>query len=177
MKAIKLQLFFVLIISFSIIFQSCTAFNQAATPGTKIIKSDFDGSVDVLQSPVSSSSSLSEGWHTLGFRWNSNLPDKVFLTVGVHGINNVTGLSFNIDGEIFDIEVASSITDYGDWSTRQFVTEWSLFKKLANANDVKMKVVMIDKYSVSSFGKLKPEAIVSGKFSEFLKEAEARKKN
>jgi len=148
---------------------SCVSINQSLTPGTRIIKSDFDNSIDIVQKPVSASSSLSEAWHTLGFRWNSNAPDIVFVTAGTVGITNITGLSFNIDGEIVDVEPASTLTKYGDWSTRQFKMDLATFRKMASAKIVKMKIIMIDTYSVSSFGQSKPEAVVSGKFSEFLK--------
>lgn len=149
-------------------FNGCASLNQGLTPGTKILKSDFDNSVDIVQEPVSSASSLSEAWHTLGFRWNSKATDIVFVTAGAHGITNITGLSFNIDGEIIDLEPASALTNYDNWSTRQFKMDLSTFRKMAVAKDVKMKVVMIDTYSVSSFGQSKPDATVSGKFSEFL---------
>jgi len=155
----------------------CASINQSLTPGTKIVKSDFDNSIDVVQEPVSAASSLSEAWHTLGFRWNSKAPDIVFVTAGAHGVTNITGLSFNIDGKIVDLEPASTLTNYDKWSTRQFKMDLPTFRKMAAAKDVKMKVVMIDTYSVSSFGQSEPDAVVSGKFSEFLSEVDKQLSN
>ena len=151
----------------------CSSMNQAMTPGTKRVVSDFDNAIELIQAPVSASSSLGEGWHTLGFRWNSKSPDFVYLMVGTKGVVNITGLSLNIDDEIITVETASTLTDYDEWSTRQFVMPLEQFRVLAVANLVKMKVTMIDKYSVSAFGKTKPGAIVSGKFSEFLRQVDA----
>jgi hypothetical protein len=147
---------------------SCSSMNQSLTPGTKTVVSDFDNSVEVIQNPISAASSLGEGWNTLGFRWNSKRPEAVYLMVGTKGIVNITGLSLNIDGEIIDVETASTLTDYDEWSTRQFVIPLEQFRKLAAADLVKMKVIMIDKYTVSSFGQTKPKAVVSGKFEGFL---------
>jgi len=151
----------------SLVF-SCASINQGLTPGAKIIVSDFDNSIEIIQKPVSAASSLREGWHTLGFRWNNNAPDLIFLTVGIKGIENISGVAFNVDDQIIRAEVASNLTDYDEWSTRQFSMSLNQFKKMAIAQIVKMKVLMIDKYSVSSFGQSKQNAIVSGKFSKFL---------
>jgi hypothetical protein len=165
---------FISIAFFFLFFLGCSSINQGLTPGTKTVVSDFDNSIDVIQEPVSAASGLSEGWHTLGFRWNSNSPDVVFLMVGTKGTVNVTGVSFNIDGDIIDVETASTITDYDQWSTRQFVMPLEQFRKLATADVVKMKVSMIDQYSVSSFGQTKSKAVVSGKFEGFLNQVDAQ---
>ncbi|MBC8180300.1 hypothetical protein H8E88_04165 [candidate division KSB1 bacterium] len=161
-------------VAFLSVLLCCASLNQGLTPGVKTTISDFDNSVEVVQKAVSAASSLSEGWHTLGFRWNSKAPNTIFLTVGTKGIVNVTGVSFNIDGNIVDAEIASTLTDYDQWSTRQFSMPLDQFRKLATAKIVKMKVIMIDKYSVSSFGQTKQNAIVSGKFSEFIRQVNAQ---
>ena len=155
----------------------CASLNQGLTPGAKTIVSDFDNSIEVIQKPVSSASSLSEAWHTLGFLWSSKSPDVVFLTAGTKGTLNITGLSFNIDGDIISVETASTLTDYDQWSTRQFMMPMEKFRKLAAAKIVKMKITMIDKYSVSSFGQTKPNAVVSGKFADFLRQVDAQLQN
>jgi len=158
-------------------FFGCASFNQMATPSPKTVINDFDGSIEVRQSPVSAAASMSEGWNTLGFTWLSKNPEYVYLIVGTQGITNISSVSFNIDGEIIDLEEpASYLTDYGEWSTRPFVISLTKFRQLANANTVKMKVVMIDSYTVSTFGKNHPLAVVSGKFDEFLKLIDANRK-
>ena len=50
------------------------------------------------------------------------------------------------------------------------------FRRMATAKVVKMKVESINTYSVSSFGKAKPNAIVNGKFAAFLEQVDAQLK-
>ena len=59
------------VLSCASILICCASINQGLTPSAKTLVSDFDGSIEVIQKPVSAASSLSEGWHTLGFRWSS----------------------------------------------------------------------------------------------------------
>ena len=151
-------------------FAGCASMNNAMTPSAKLVKDDFDGKVMVVQEPVSAASSaLKEAWHTLGFEWKQAAPDKIFITVGVNGVDNISAVEFNADGQFLKgFQATSPITNYGQWSTRRFEMGIKDFLTVAQANDVKMKVVEIDKYSVSSFGKTKPLAIVTGKFDPFL---------
>ncbi len=170
MRYFKLVTYPVIIVSFF----ACTSFNQMATPSAKTVINDFDGSTEVHQSPVSAAISLSEGWNTLGFSWLKNNPEYVYLIVGAQGITNISSVAFNIDGDVIELhEPASHLTDYGEWSTRPFVITLEDFRKLAKADTVKMKVVMIDSYAVSTFGQGHPQAIVSGKFYEFLNQIDA----
>ena len=153
----------------SLFLFSCSSYNQMATPSAKVITDSFDGSLMVYQDNVSAASSLSEGWHTLGFRWVKKYPDIIYLSVGTNGITNISSVAFNIDGKIIELnDPASNLTDYGDWSTRPFAISLDDFKLLAEGNTVKMKVVMIDTFTVSTFGKNHPSAIVVGKFDKFL---------
>jgi hypothetical protein len=147
----------------------CASINDAMTPSVQVKKDQFDNSEIIYQPPVSAASSLSEGWHTLGFQWNSKYPDVVFLEVGVKGITNVMGVAFNVDGLLIEnIREASQLTDYGQWSTRRMVLPISDFIKVAQGKNVKMKVHQIDTYTVSSFGPENSGAIVNGKFEPFL---------
>jgi hypothetical protein len=146
----------------------CAATNDALTPSLAQIKDDFDGSLIVRQVPVSAASSLGEAWHTLGFEWTQKTPDTVYLTAGAHGIVNVEKLAFNADGRIIDnIRTASATTEYGQWSTRRFAMSWDDFVTVANARSVKMRVSMINEYTVSSFGPAHP-ATVDSKISPFV---------
>ena len=96
-------------------------------------------------------------------------PDVVFLEVGTNGITNVQGVAFNVDGNIIEnIKEASSLTKYGSWSTRRLVMPIADFVKVAQGRDVKMKLIQIDTYSVSTFGKNHPGAVVNSKFPPFL---------
>ena len=148
---------------------SCASFNDAMTPSLSVQQDQFDGSLIITQPPVSAASGLSEGWHTLGFQWSNKFPKVVFLEVGVSGITNVMGVAFNVDGQIIEnIKEASSLTKYGDWSTRRLVMPVSDFLKVAQGNDVKMKVMQIDTYSVSSFGPTNSGAIINAKFAPFI---------
>jgi hypothetical protein len=147
----------------------CATMNDALMPSLSVIKDDFNGSTIVRQYPVSSSSSLSEGWHTLGFEWIQKTPDTIFITAGTNGIVNITDVAFNADGQVISsIKPASTITEYGQWSTRRFAMSWEDFLKVANAKSVKMKVVRINDYTVSSFGFDHSEAIVNTKIPPFV---------
>jgi len=147
----------------------CASVNDAMTPSLSVFKDDFDGSTIVRQSPVSSSSSLSEGWHTLGFEWNQKTPDTVFITAGTNGITNVTDVAFNVDGQVIsNIKPVSTITEYGSWSTRRFHMPLEDFLKVANGKSVKMKLTRNNDYSVSSFGTEVSGAVVSSKLPPFV---------
>jgi predicted acylesterase/phospholipase RssA len=147
--------------------------NSALTPSLSIEKDSFDGSLTINQPPVSSASSMSEAWHTLGFQWNEKYPDTVFLTVGVQGIHNVTDVAFNVDGEIIDSSSEASkltkfdINKYSDRSERRLAIPLKAFEMIARGKLVKMKVTQIDTYTVSSFGTT-TEATVGPKFDPFL---------
>ncbi|MGI2037060.1 hypothetical protein ACRN9Z_03130 [Shewanella frigidimarina] len=158
-----------IIVTLFIIITGCTSMNDALTPSLNTHKDSFDGAVIVSQAPVSSSSSLTEGWHTMGFEWNQKFPDVVFLEVGTNGITNVQGVAFNVDGEIIEnITEASVLTKYGSWSTRRLVMPINEFVRVAKGRDVKMKLIQIDTYSVSSFGVSNSGAVVNSKFPPFL---------
>jgi len=153
----------------AVLVAGCASMNDAMTPSISITKDDFDGSLIVRQPPVSSSSSLSEGWHTLGFEWNQKNPDTIFITAGTNGTVNITDVAFNADGQVISsIKPASTITEYGQWSTRRFSMSWEDFLKVASAKSVKMKVVRINDYTVSSFGPEHSGAIVNTKIQPFV---------
>lgn len=157
----------------------CAATNDALTPSLAVIKDDFDGKLIVRQEPVSSASSISEAWHTLGFDWTEKTPDTVYLTAGAKGIVNIEGLAFNADGRVYDnIKTASATTEYGQWSTRRFAISWNDFLAIANAKSVKMRISKINDYTVSSFGPAHP-ATVDSKIPPFVarvQELRARQK-
>lgn len=158
-----------IIVTLFITITGCTSMNDALTPSLNTHKDSFDGALIVSQAPVSSSSSLTEGWHTMGFEWNQKFPDVVFLEVGTNGITNVQGVAFNVDGEIIEnITEASVLTKYGSWSTRRLVMPINEFVKVAKGRDVKMKLIQIDTYSVSTFGVSNSGAVVNSKFPPFL---------
>lgn len=139
------------------------------TPSVRVAADDFDGSKVISQAPVSASASLGEDWHTLGFDWNSKTPDKVFLTAGVQGINNIFGLAFNVGGRTITAQTASLTTEYSSWSTRRFAVSYRDFETIATAPVVKMKVSGANSYGVSSFG-TSTKALVGKKFPEFLQQ-------
>jgi len=166
-----MKLIFIYIFSGLIFLSGCASMNDSLTPSVTTKKDAFDGTLIINQSPVSSASKMSEPWHTMGFTWKEQNPDTVYVTAGVHGINNITKLAFNVDGEIINnIRTASSLTNYGDWSTRKFAVPIQTFVKIAKGKDVKMRISQIDTYSVSSFGSSNTGAIVNSKFPPFLAE-------
>jgi len=143
--------------------------DDSVTPSLSVIKDEFDGSTIVQQDAVSSSSSLAEGWHTLGFEWHQKTPDIVFVTAGANWIVTITDLAFNADGELISrIRPASATTEYGSLSTRRFAMAWQDFLKIANAKSVKMKLVRINDYTVSSFGADHSAAVVNTRIAPFV---------
>lgn len=156
------------------ILTGCQSVNSAMTPGVRVTTDDFDDSKVIRQDPVSSSASLTEDWHTLGFSWNAATPNKVYLTVGVYGTQNIFGLAFNVGGRTITAETASLTTEYGPWSTRRFAVNYSDFETLATAPMVKMKVSGANTYGVSSFG-TSTNALVGKKFPAFLQQVRTAK--
>ena len=150
--------------------------NSAMTPASKVTTDAFDGSKIVSQAPVSSSASLTEDWHTLGFDYTSKAPDKVYLTAGVQGINNVFGLDFNVGGRMIAANRASLTTEYDSWSTRRFWVSYKDFIAIATAPSVKMKVSGANSYGVSSFG-TSTNALVNKKFPPFLEKLQSARTN
>jgi len=157
-----------------LLFSGCASINQNLTPGTQTIISGFDNSIEVIQKPVSAANGLDESRNILGFRWNNTDPSVVYLIAGTKGTVNISGLAFNIDGEIYNVGLAGKSTKYGQYSIRQFKVPFNVFQKIAAAKVVKMKITL-DKYNVysfgnnrvSSFGTDRQNAIVSGKFADF----------
>lgn len=165
--------FFILI---PMLLGSCQDINSAMTPASKVTTDNFDGSRIISQDPVSSSASLTEDWHTLGFDYTSKSPDKVFVTAGVQGINNVFGLDFNVGGRMIHAQEASLTTEYSAWSSRRFYVSYKDFILIATAPSVKMKVSGTNKYGVSSFG-TSTDALVNKKFPPFLQKLQSARSN
>ncbi len=157
------------------IIGGCASVNQRLTPSAETVVSDSNDTIEVIQAPVSAASSISEDLHALGFRWSNKTQDMVFITVGAAGIVDISAVVFNIDGNIISIDKSeNTLTDFENWSTRQFSMSLEQFRQIAYAQIVTMKVVMIDKYSVSSFGISKKGAIVNGKFTSFLQQVDVQ---
>jgi hypothetical protein len=151
-----------------LLLTGCAGVNDSLTPSMRVTKDNFDGSTIVYQPDVSSASSLSEPFHTLGFEWVSRTPEVVYVTAGVTGVKNIYGLAFNSDGKVIErINTASEHTELGQRSTRRFGMSWGDFVSVANGKDVKMRVSMGNTYSVSSFGSA-TSATINPKFAPFI---------
>ncbi len=153
--------------------------NDALTPSASVMKDDFDGSVIVRQRPVGATSSFTEPMYQLGFDWTQKTPDRAYFTVGMAGIQSVTGLAFNADGKVIEAVDASHTTDFDTRGTyamttsiRRFSVPWSDFVAIAKARSVKMKVSRVNDYGVSSFGPDNPNAVVNVKFAPFIEQVE-----
>lgn len=151
----------------------CAGFNAAMTPSAEIIKDDFDGATIIRQSPVGSSSSLTESWHTLGFEWSTGKPDTIYITAGlVMQTENIQEVQFKADGELIEnIELASNKTEFeNNASSRRFSLPLSEFRKIAAANVVKMKIIynLGNNSSVSSFGQDYPNVLTTSKIPPFM---------
>lgn len=146
----------------------CAGFQDAMTPSFSVSSDAYSGVVTIDQPPVNAAQ-MGEHFHVLGFDWRGDMPDSVFVTAGVQGIENVMGLHLKADGvELSGIDEASSNTEYGDWSTRRFVMPLSEFERLENAGDVRLRIDSIDTYSVSSFSVSGNAGAVAAKIKPFL---------
>ncbi|WP_169045681.1 hypothetical protein [Aeromonas salmonicida] len=163
----------------AIMLAGCASMNDAMTPSLSVTKDRFDDTTIVKQPIVAANSSFSDDMAGLGFEWKSSLPDKIILTVGISGIENIVGADFNVDGQdIPSPKTAGYLTQYpekslkwGDmtsvYSTRRMTMPIGDFMKLANGKQVKMRIRHIDTYSVSIFGRSEM-AVVGSKFEPFL---------
>lgn len=161
---------------------ACASFNDAMTPGVEVTTDQFNGARVVVQEPVSAASGMSDAYHMLGFRWDSNDPEVYLLTVTIDGIHNISGLEFNIDGDLVtNIKMFDRFTDrdlsvkYGSSSYKRFSVDRATFEKIAGGRDVKMKVIRGNDYTVSAFGSDHEYAIVNKKFIPFLDSVSAQK--
>jgi len=152
--------------------------NDSLTPSLEVSNDPFDSTITLSQKPVSSSG-ISEDWHTLGFSWNESTPDIIYLTVGTQGIDNVSGVQFMVDEKLVkSADTASVNTKYGGFSTRRFYIPVDDFKLIANAKLIKMKVMHIDSYTVSSFGEdAGMTRTINSKFKPFIRELNKHKKS
>ena len=151
----------------------CAGFNDAMTSSLEVRQDDFDNSIVVVQQPIGSGSDLSAGWTQLGFWWRNTNPEEVLITVGVAGIESVRGVAFRVDGRLIDsASPTSGVTDFNlnpflSWSFGYFVMPTGDFMALADASDVRMKVLLINGAVTSSFGPANPGAVVNPKLPAF----------
>lgn len=148
---------------------------NAMTPGPTVDRDNYDDTRIVLQPPVGSALFSDDAWSMLGFEWQERNPDVVFVKVGIEGIINITGLEFKADGaEIAGIQRTNTVTDFE--TNSYYSRSWSRFRmpigefvKLANAADVRMRITLLDQYTVSRFGSgYSPSPVVNTKFAPFL---------
>lgn len=150
----------------------CASFNNAMTPGVETLHDKFDDSIIVRQDPVSSSDELTGDWHTLGFEWNSKMPQLVFVTAGTNGGATIDGLAFKADGQtITAIDLASAYPEYENgWTTRRFSMALADFLTVSRARTVQMRLSSLNHYTVSTFGADHPNALVNAKFKPFTEQ-------
>lgn len=163
-----------LVILFVIFLAACMSASQSPTPSAKTTVDDSDNTIKVIQKPVSAANNTKEGKNILGFSWYSQAPNIVFLDAGMSGRTKVTGVAFDIDGDIVEFKSLSGGTRFeNNWSYITFLMPLDQFRRMASAKIVEMKVEKNFAYSVSSFGKTRPNAIVNGKFAAFLEQVDA----
>lgn len=161
----------------ALMLTGCASFNDAMTPSLTIKKGSFDGTLVINQPLVGASSSFSDAFHTMGFTWYEDKPETVYITVGVDGIQNIMGVTFNVDGFIIKSNKNAFITNYGSsgtsrayakQSTRRFYISVNDLIVLSKGRDVRMKVSGISTYTVSTFGSLNSIAVINRKFKPFI---------
>jgi len=160
-----------------ILLAGCASMNDALTPGSSVVKDEFDGTLIVRQPPVGASSSFSEHVHSLGFEWFSREPNKVYLDTGAHfgaRTGGMIGLSFNVDGEIFSAEQANPFTRRDRQTYKEsarFAVTFDQFRRIASANVVKMRIDGLGVSTVSSFGRgTGSGAMVTPKLAPFVEQ-------
>lgn len=164
---------FTFVLIFILFFSGCTSFNDSVTANPSIKLDEFSGAKNIYQPEVSAASKISESWHMLSLRWSETTPNTVYLGVAADTVRNITGLAFNIDGELLEARRAEGGTDYGDYnpygtkSRRQFAVSFEEFEKIAAAKLVKMRVDEFETYTLSSFG-VDTGALINKKFPKFL---------
>ncbi len=112
----------------------------AMVPGPQVLRSDFDSSVEVTQSPMRASVSMTEGLQALGFYWTSWHPDEVVLHVEVPDIVIIRALGLNMDGVIWESEISPDVSTVHArkpfaLSSRRFVMTWEDFELLGSGAD------------------------------------------
>ena len=148
---------------------ACASVNDTLTPSAKILHDKFDDATIIRQDPVSAAGTLSDGWHTLGFEWNSKTPNDIYLDAGTNGIVPITSVEFKADGKVLTppaIASSYSESEHG-WSVRRFVMPLQDFLSIARGKDVKMRLGQGNNSTVSEFGSDHPLAIVNKKFKPF----------
>jgi hypothetical protein len=145
---------------------------NAMTPGPTVDQDNFDDTRIVLQPPVGSALFSDDAWTMMGFEWQERNPDMVFVKVGMSGIINITGLELKADGaKIVGIQRTNTITDFdtNSFSWSRFRIPIGEFVKIASAADVRMRITLLDQYTVSRFGSgYSPSPVVNTKFAPFL---------
>lgn len=127
------QLRFILLAA-ALLLASC-----AVSHAARVEHSQFDGSRSVTVDPHRLQCANLAVCTNLGASWNSKHSAHAALQVQLAGlISNITAVAFNIDGEMVELEVKETFTDfYNDGvsqrSTKAFLTTPDLIRRLVGS--------------------------------------------
>lgn len=130
------------------ILSGCTA-NQMSQ--AKINTSQFDGSKNINAREMPALGK--DKWHPsnvfFGARWTDRAPDLLVLEVKyMHEYKNLHKLSFNVDGEVFDAQKLSVLTnlernEYYKASKAPYVITTEQAKKILESNNTKFRITTL----------------------------------
>lgn len=154
------------------LLSGCASVSEAMLPDPQTITSAFDGSTEISLDPINASAGPDDSAQAVGFFWTSRQPEEVQAVVWVPGIQSITAIGFNADGEIIEASRATTALTQHDTavlgsSTKRFPLTVEQFERIARAQTVKMKVTSTTSYGVSTFGNGHPNSYISMKLPAF----------
>ena len=140
-----------------LLLQGCAHHMDASTPTAEIVLNNPHTSAHVIQEPVDAyqASELLKAPHKLGFTWYVNHPNAVYMIPSVYNIKSITGLDFQIGGQLIKAKPVTAVTDMdmvNITSSRPFTVTYWEFIRIFSAPRVQMRIHDVDGYSVSTFG-------------------------
>ncbi|WP_278183506.1 hypothetical protein [Vibrio misgurnus] len=158
---------FFLAISFVLLVSGCSSINEIPASPVEVKIDSFDSNRVI----VSVESIFGYGDNVasiLNLRWNSD-QNHIQIDAIVPVIDNVSKLTINADGDVFEVRPCSSLTNYSSaiysptamfgqasfvempWSHRTFCLSAEQYRKISKSHLVKTKISTMSKYWVGRF--------------------------
>ncbi|MEL4204943.1 hypothetical protein P0W48_16525 [Plesiomonas shigelloides] len=158
---------FFLAISFVFLVSGCSSISEIPASPVEAKVDSFDSK----RLTVSVESIFGYGNNVasiLNLRWNSDQPD-IQIDAIIPVIDNVSKLTINADGDVFEVRPCSRLTNYSSdiyspslmtgqvsfvempWSHRTFCLSVEQYQKISKSHLVKTKISTMSKYWVASF--------------------------
>jgi hypothetical protein len=151
-----------------------------STPGSMgRSTSMFDGTKEVSIEPgwLSGGHFLTAAPIKLGVHWSSAMGQNAVIDAYFSGTDSITGIKFNIDGEVFELQALDATTKfdytpgvvYGTWSSMRFAANLAFIEKLVSANKVIVKISLSKSYVEGVFS-TDASTMARPGFRKFLKQ-------